>query len=124
MLEEEKDMDFEPKNCPVGISNEKNIENVKDKFEMAIQRLEEKLDDMKNNMDKGFSSVNKNIDKLSERLDTLESNLPKMIDDRVDEKIEAKRNSRAWDVVKWIVVTLLGSAAVAMVTKAAISFFG
>ena len=116
--------EFDPKSCPVGISNEKYIENVKDKFDMAIQRLEEKLNDMSNNIDKGFSSVNKNIDKLSERLDNLEANLPKMIDERVDEKMEAKRNSRAWDVVKWIVVTLLGSAAVAVVTKAAISFFG
>lgn len=115
--------EFDPKSCPVGISNEKYIENVKDKFDMAIQRLEEKLNDMSNNIDKGFSSVNKNIDKLSERLDTLEANLPKMIDERVDEKIDAKRNANAWNVVKWIVVSLLGSAAIAVITKAALSIF-
>lgn len=111
--------DFDPKNCPVGISNEKQIENVEDKFEMAIQRLEEKLDDMKNNMEKGFSSVNKNIDKLNGRLNDLEAKLPEMIDDR----IEAKRHTRAWEVMKWIIVSLLGSAAIAVVSKAVVSLF-
>ena len=117
-------MEFDPKNCPVGISNEKYIENVKDRFDMAIQRLEEKLNDMSKNIDKGFSGVNQNIDKLNERLDTLETNLPKMIDERVEEKIETKRNTQAWNVMRWVVVSLLGSAAIAVVTKVVISLIG
>lgn len=115
--------EFDPNNCPKGIANEKTIEKVEDKLDMAIQRLEEKLDEMKTNMEKGFSSVNKNIDKLNERLNTLEDHLPQMIDERAEQKIDAKRNEQAWNVIKWVVVTLLGSAAIAVLTKAALSVF-
>lgn len=108
---------FDPKNCPVGISNEKSIENVEIKFNMAIQRLEEKLDDMKENLDKGFSSVNDSITRLERRFDELEAKLPEKIDDR----IKAHRNNRSWEIIKWVIVTLLGSVAVATITNAVVS---
>ena len=106
--------DFDPKNCPVGITNEKNLEKIDTKFEMAIQRLEEKLDDMGKNMEKGFSITNGKLTELEKALTDLNDKLPA----KIDERIEAKRNNRAWEIVKWVIVTIGGSVVLTAIIHA------
>jgi len=112
--------EFSPKDCPVGISNAMKIEKVKDKFDMAIQRMEEKLNDMDEKMDKGFSDVNKNISKLEKRFDDLDEKLP----EKIDERIKLNRNSNSWQIVKWVLVTLCGSIAVSVLTRLVLNYIG
>lgn len=107
-------MDFDPKNCPVGITNEKNLEKIDTKFEMAIQRLEEKLDTLDKNMEKGFSIMNDKFTKLENRLDEMDKNLPA----KIDERIEEKRNSSAWGIIKWVLVSIGGSVLVSAIINA------
>lgn len=100
-------------NCPVGIANRKEIEKTEDKFAMAIQRIEEKLSDLKEDVTTGFSDINKKLDKVDDRFNGLEANIPNMIDDRIKQNTSNKIIS----VVKWIVVSLCGSLTITLVTR-------
>ena len=59
--------------CPEGIKNEKAIENIKDRMEMAIERIEEKITDIKSQMKVGFSDVNSQLSAVDKRFDKLET---------------------------------------------------
>lgn len=100
-------------NCPVGIANRKEIEKTEDKFAMAIQRIEEKLSDLKEDVTVGFSDVNRKLDKVDNRFNDLEANLPNMI----DERIKQHTSSKVVSIVKWIVVTLFGSVTITLITR-------
>ena len=100
-------------NCPVGIANRKEIEKTEDKFAMAIQRIEEKLSDLKEDVSNGFSDVNRKLDKVDDRFNDLEANLPNMIDDR----IKQNTSNKILSIVKWVVVSLFGSVTITLVTR-------
>lgn len=113
--------------CPEGIKNEKAIENIKDKFTMAIERLEEKMTDIKSEMKVGFSDVNsqlssvdKRFDKLERRIDEMKEELPSTIDKR----IKQNEGQRVSNLVKWIVITLGGSVTITVVTKLVLNSIG
>lgn len=106
--------DFNPKDCPVGVANEKNLEKLDTKVEMAIKRLEEKLDDMGKNMEKGFSITNKKLADLEKSLTDLNEKLPT----KIDERIEAKRNNRVWEILRWVIVSIGGTVGVTAIVKA------
>ena len=106
--------------CPEGIKNEKAIENIKDRMEMAIERIEEKITDIKSQMKVGFSDVNsqlsavdKRFDKLERRIDEIKEELPV----EIDRRIASYTGNRVLNVIKWIVITLGGSVTITLVTK-------
>ena len=101
------------KSCPVGIANKKEIEKVEDKFAMAIERIEEKLDDMNKKMDKGFLNVSDSIKKVENRFDNFEAKLP----EKIDERIRQNTSNKIINAVKWVLITLCGSVAITVITK-------
>lgn len=103
----------EYQNCPVGISNKKEIELTGEKLTMAIERIEEKLCDLKEDVSEGFSNVNNRLDKFDDRFKNLESGLPEMI----DERIRQNTTSKVMNVLKWVFFTLCGSVTITVVTK-------
>lgn len=101
------------KDCPVGIKNEQEIIRTQDTFKMALQRLEEKIDDIKEDVSTGFDTVNKRLDNLEKRIDNFEDNLPNKIDDRISQNT----GDKVVNIVKWIVVSLGGGCLIGYLTN-------
>ena len=115
-LEEMSGSDFNPNNCPVGIVNEKNIENLGDRFDMAIERLTEKVTEMKEditslsrNMDKNFNTMESKFEGVDRRFDSMEdkfdkkiNNLKDSIPDIIDSRIENRKDHTARSILTWI----------------------
>ena len=108
--------EFDPKDCPVGIANQKSIENVESKLDMAIKRLEEKVDDLRadlsGRMNTGFTDVNKKLDALDNRMTTFESS----VDDRVEKKVKQLQGAFSAKIVGWVICGLGGAVLVAVAT--------
>lgn len=100
------------KNCPVGIKNEQQIEHIQETFKMALERMEEKLDDLKGDVTSGFSNVNNRLDNLEKRLNNYEESLPK----KIDERFEQKKGTAAASAWKWVFAGVGGSAVIAVIT--------
>lgn len=105
--------EFDPVNCPVGIKNCAEIDKVKDRLDMAIERVEEKIHDMKQDlslrMEDGFSNVegkldvlDNNVKALDGRLTTMDGTLDNRIDNRIDAKLELKKGKAAANAWRWL----------------------
>lgn len=119
--------EFDPINCPVGIKNCAEIDKVKDKLDMAIERLEEKIGDMKEDlttrMNEGFSNVEEKLDTLGGQVNSLDSRITTMdgtldarIDARIDTKLEIKKGKAAASAWKWILTGFCIPIAIAVIT--------
>lgn len=110
-------VEFDPYTCPVGVVNEKSIEHVGEKLDMAIARLEEKMDDMKSDltshMNEGFTNVNEKLDKVEGRLNNLETNL----DSRIEKKVKQFHGNLILKVVSWVFGSLGAAVAISVITK-------
>lgn len=119
--------DFEPENCPVGIRNCSEIERVKDRLDMATERLEEKIvglqedltqrtDSLTDRMDEGFKHVSGQLEKLNDTITSVKADTDKRIDEveksidqKIEDKLEKKKGKAATDAWKWIFTGLFGS---------------
>lgn len=118
---------FEPNNCPVGISNHKDIIGLGDRLDMAIERLTEKVSEVKEdlsclstNMDKKFEAVDERFNDTNQKIDDLRKQIPSMVND----EIEKKRGSSASQAIKWLLTGVVGSVVIAIVTAYVRSKFG
>ena len=109
--------EFNPKDCPVGISNNSKIDRVGDKLDMAIQRIEEKIIDLKEDVNKGFSDMNNKLDNLEDRFNQFEVNTPAQIETLVEKKIKENTANKVMTVIKWLIFTAGGSILIAVLTK-------
>jgi len=106
--------EFDPVNCPVGIKNCAEIDKVKDKLDMAIERLEEKMMDMREDltmrMNEGFSNLEDKLDTvdttvkaLDGRITTMDGTLDARIDSRIEMNLEMKKGKAAASAWKWLI---------------------
>lgn len=93
------------KECPLGAKHESDIHHLEEKLDMSVQRLEEKIDDLKADMSEGFKSTNHNIETLAEGYKELNQRYNKAeseIDDKIDRRCDARIEQHKRDVVyKW-----------------------
>ena len=129
-LEEMSNGDFNPNNCPVGIVNEKNIENLGDRFDIAIERLTEEVTEMKeditslsktmdknfNTMESKFEGVDKRFDSMEEKFDKKINNLKDSIPDIIDSRIENKKDHTARSILTWIFTGAGATIAISLFT--------
>lgn len=109
--------DFNPKDCPVGIANDSKIDRVGDRLDMAIQRIEEKITDLKEDVNKGFSDMNDKLDNLESRFNTYEAGVPEQIETIVEKKIKENTANKVMTVIKWLIFTAGGSILITVLTK-------
>lgn len=124
---------LEYESCPVGKVNSEKITNLsetfKDKLKDMTDRIEEKIDAMDKTIQLEFKQMNEKIDVVNTRVGSLDSkvevldkkldgvdNLENYIEEKVDQKIIASTKDRVFNFAKWVVVTLLGGAALTVVT--------
>ena len=105
--------DFNPKDCTVGIANDNKIDRVGDRLDMAIQRIEEKITDLKEDVSKGFSDVNGKLDNLEDRFNQFEET----VDAKIDKRIKENTANKVMTVLKWLIITAGGSILIAVLTR-------
>lgn len=118
--------EFDSKNCPMGLVHEKEIEHTRNLLDMAIQRIEEKIETVTNDVNKGFAEVNNHFDSVDKRFDELErkvSQIKQELPDTIDSRIRQNNGAKALNFVKWIVITVGGSIVISIMTKLALQVF-
>lgn len=113
--------DFNPNDCPLGAKHESDLRRLEEKLEMSVNRLDEKLNDIREDMTAGFSSITKKVDEAIARWDLTEHNLDERIDRRADARIEAHKKELVWKgwkkALAWIGGILGSSACVTWILK-------
>lgn len=118
--------EFDSKNCPVGLVHEKEIEHTRNILNMAIQRIEEKIETVTKDVNEGFAEVSTHFDAVDKRFDALEkkvSQLKEDLPDTIDARIKQNNGAKALNFVKWVVITVGGSIAITVLTKLALQVF-
>lgn len=87
------------------VANSLEISHTKEIFTNMVKNLEEKVDDLKVSMNKGFEQINR-------KLDSHDSDLEK----KIDERIQVNEANKALTQKKWIIGTFIGSIAIALIT--------
>lgn len=100
--------------CPIGRRNEQEIAHLEDRFSMAIERLEEKMDDIKTSI----KSINNRLDSLEQKIDNINEELPS----KIDKQIENNQHIRVYALWKWLITVLCSSLAITIVTKLVLSY--
>lgn len=116
--------EFNPKDCPVGIKNEKNVETLGVRFDIMMQRLDEKMDEMKEDIaslskkiDKNSTDMDKRFDAMEEKFESKLEEVKKSVPATVDKKIEDYKNKQSGKLVRWVVSGVFGGVFIALVTS-------
>lgn len=120
--------EFNPNECPLGVKHEADLKHLEEKLEMSVQRLDEKLDDIKQDLSTGFAETNKAIQEIARRYDELntrfiraENSIDERIDKRCDARIEAHKKELIWKgwkkVLAWAGGILGSSACITWILK-------
>lgn len=91
--------------CPQGISNKKDVENLADRVGLMFEHVNE-----------GLQKMNKKIDQLDAKLEELKVSFPQQIEETVEEKWK----DGVYSVVKWLIggiVAVLITIAVTYIFK-------
>lgn len=99
--------------CPLGIKNEQEIIKTQETFKMALERVGEKLSNLKDDVAQGFEDVNGRLDKIEGRLNDYENNLGTEIDKRIHQDM----SERAFSLIRWVVVSLGGTVVISVIAN-------
>ena len=118
--------EFDSKNCPMGLVHEKEIEHTRNLLNMAIQRIEGKIETVTKDVNEGFAEVSTHFDAVDKRFDALEkkvSQLKEDLPDTIDSRIKQNNGAKALNFIKWVVITVGGSIVITIMTKLALQAF-
>ena len=101
------------KNCLVGLQNAKDLERVNMRFEMMIEKLDKQIEGLGVSMNEKFEELNRKITKLDSKFDNLQDTMPAQINKVVD----ARFKNNLFTIVKWVIVTVGGAVAIAVVIR-------
>jgi uncharacterized protein Yka (UPF0111/DUF47 family) len=99
--------------CPVGITNKKEIEKMKDVFGIMIENLNLTISNLGTTMEKKFDELNNKIDKVDSKIDAINNQLPDQINSIVDNKMKVG----VFSVVKWLSISICGVVIATVVGK-------
>ena len=109
--------------CSYYIENKKDIEATNERVSLMLDSIEQKIDNMAEINEMNFRKVEENVSQVDNRLTVVHSdletkitNLNRNIPSMVDERIKNNTLTKAFNVMKWVVVSLGGSVLIAMAT--------
>jgi hypothetical protein len=111
--------EFDPKNCPIGLLHEHELKHTRDLLNMAIERIEERIETFKEGVDEHFASVDKRFDALEKQVARIKSDIPEIVDNRIKDN----NGMKALSIVKWVLFTVGGSILITLLTKLALQTF-
>ena len=101
------------KNCLIGLQNAKDLERVNMRFEMIIEKLDKQIENLGTSMNEKFEELNRKITKLDSKFDNLQDTMP----DQINKVVDARFKNNLFTIVKWVVVTVGGAVAIAVVVR-------
>ncbi len=101
------------KNCLIGLQNAKDLERVNMRFEMMIEKLDKQIEGLGVSMNEKFEELNRKITNLDNKFDTLQNTMPAQINKVVDDRFK----NNLFTIIKWVVVTVGGAVAIAVVVR-------
>ena len=101
------------KNCLVGLQNSKDLERVNMRFEMIIEKLDKQIEGLGVSMNEKFEELNRKITKLDSKFDNLQDTMPAQINKVVDDRFK----NNLFTIIKWVIVTVGGAVAIAVVVQ-------
>ena len=103
---------FKPENCPVGIVNGKNVEMLGDRLDMAIERLTEKVTEMKEDISALSDNMNQNFNSVDKKLSELRTSIPEV----VDRQLETQKDHSARKILSWVLTGAGGTILISLAT--------
>ena len=101
------------KNCLIGLQNAKDLERVNMRFEMMIEKLDKQIEGLGVSMNEKFEELNRKISNLDNKFDNLQETMPAQINKVVDDRFK----NNLFTIIKWVVVTVGGAVAIAVVVQ-------
>ena len=95
------------------IENKTALKGLAEKIELITNNINEKIGEMDHNMTSNFNRLDKKIDSVSSEVKGLRGELPTIIDKRIQENT----SNKVYNIFKWIVTSILGTAGVTIIVK-------
>ena len=130
--------EFDPKDCPVGITNSKDIQYLGERLDMAIEKLTEKVGDIKQdvetlnkNMNTKFDKIDKRFDEMDNKIDTFKKEMDTKIEglksdmpNQIDNEVDRLRGKAALRTIGWVFLGVGGSCIIYIASRALAKVFG
>ena len=100
--------------------NKMGLKALTDKLSMITDNINEKIGELNHNMNSNFERLDKKIDSVADSVDELRESLPTTI----DERIKNNSSTKAYNVLKWIVTSIVGTAGVSVLIKLLMLHYG
>lgn len=100
--------------------NRMELKALAEKLSMITDNINEKMGELTNTMNSNFDRLDKKIDSVAESVEDLKESLPTTI----DERIKNNSSTKAYNVLKWVVTSVLGAAGVSILVKILTSHYG
>lgn len=95
------------------IENKIALKGLAEKMELITNNINEKIGEIDHTMTSSFKMLDKKIDSVSSEVKGLRGELPAIIDNRIQENT----SNKVYNIFKWIVTSILGTAGVTVVVK-------
>lgn len=115
------DVDF--KDCPIGVKNTSDIQHLSETVDLRMKglmdRIEEKIDNMNEKMKSEFVKLNSRLDTIDTKVNKLDEKMANVddLEKFVEKKIEENTKDKAYRLVRWVIVVLLGGTAVTVLGR-------
>lgn len=95
------------------IENKTALKGLAEKMELITNNINEKIGEIDHTMTSSFKMLDKKIDAVSSEVKGLRGELPAIIDKRIQENT----SNKVYNIFKWIVTSILGTAGVTVIVK-------
>lgn len=95
------------------IENKTALKGLAEKMELITNNINEKIGEIDHTMTSSFEMLDKKIDSVSSEVKGLRGELPAIIDKRIQENT----SNKVYNIFKWIVTSILGTAGVTVIVK-------
>lgn len=95
------------------IENKTALKGLAEKMELITNNINEKIGEIDHTMTSSFKMLDKKIDAVSSEVKGLRGELPAIIDKRIQENT----SNKVYNIFKWIVTSILGTAGVTVIVR-------
>lgn len=99
--------------CPLGITNKKEIERLKDVTTIMIENIEKSIVNLGCTMEKKFDELKAQMDSMENSIEEMNKKLPTQISGIVDNKLKIG----VFSVIKWLAIAVGGVAVSTIIGK-------
>lgn len=95
------------------IRHEEMLKSLEDKISMKIETIMQSINKNNEELTKRIDKLDKKVDSLSNSIGEIKEDIPNIVDKRIKENTGAK----AYNILRWIVTSVVGATAVSVLVK-------